>query len=127
MARLFFFDACRGDAVDHGVKVLTARGGGFLTSDRVPTHGNILVAYSTLPNHKSYEVDTGGLWTSLLAEAIQTQNAEITTVLTEVTRRLTEICKSYPVFPRKFQTPQYIGQLTDHVNFLAEMPSGMVY
>jgi len=124
MARLFFFDACRGDTDDHGVELLTARGGGFLTSDRVPTHGNILVAYSTLPNHKSYEVDTGGLWTSLLAKAIQTQNDETTTVLTEVSRQLTEFCKSHPMFPQKFQTPQYIGQLTDHVNFLAETPPG---
>ena len=117
MARLFFFDACRGDAVDPGVVI--PKGGGFLTSDRVPTHSNILVAYSTLPNHKSFEVDTGGLWTDLLAKAIQTQNDEITTVLTEVSRQLTEICKSLPVF----MTPQCISQLTDHVNFFAEMPS----
>ena len=125
MARLFFFDACRGDAVDHGVELTTrgvSRGGGFLSPDRVPTHGNILVAYSTLPFHESYELHSGGVWMSLLAEAIQSQNDDITVVLTDVSSRLTKMCTADPLFqnPQKFQTPQCINQLIEHVNFLAE-------
>ena len=84
--------------------------------DRVPKDGNILVAYSTLPNHKAYEKSDGGLWMKLLAEAVMTQNDDITVVLTEVSSKLKKQCQSYPAF----QTPQYINQLTERINFLAE-------
>ena len=125
MARLFFFDACRGDTVDHGVELTTrsvSRGGGFLSPDRVPTHGNILVAYSTLPFHESYELYSGGVWMGLLSEAIQSQNDDITVVLTDVSSKLTQMCTADPRFqnPQKFQTPQCINQLVERVNFLAE-------
>ena len=122
MARMFFFDVCRGQNDDVGVELMsrgltTDRGGNFLTPDRVPTHGNILIAYSTLPTYKSYEVSSGGLWMGLLAKAIQTKNDDLTVVLTDVRAQLTEICKSS--FPY-FQTPQCINQLTERVNFLGE-------
>jgi len=134
MARLFFFDVCRGTNDDVGVELtsrgfVSDRGGRFLTPDRVPSHGNILVAYSTLPTYKSYEVFSGGLWISLLAEAIQTQNDDLSVVLTDVSRKLTEICRAN--FPY-FQTPQCINQLTERVNLLGESMSqspqrGMLY
>ena len=92
------------------------RGGQFLIPDGVPKDGNVLVAYSTLPNHKAYEKSDGGLWMKLLAEAVMTQNDDITVVLTEVSSRLKKQCQSYPAF----QTPQYIKQLTERINFLAE-------
>jgi len=82
--------------------------------------GNILVVYSTLLNHKLTQVVCG--WVCQLKQFKPKMMNNYC-----VTRRLTEICKSYPVFSLKFQTPQYIGQLTDHVNFVAKMPSGMVY
>ena len=125
MARLFFFDVCRGTNDDVGVELISRgfasdRGGSFLTPDRVPTYGNILISYSTLPTYKSYEVFSGGLWMGLLAEAIQTQNNDLSVVLTDVSRKLTEICKSS--FPY-FQTPQCINQLTERVNLLGEFLS----
>ena len=67
MARLFFFDVCRGNEEDVGVAlpynqtlqsrgmIMNERGGRFLIPERVPIDGNISVAYSTLPNHKAYE------------------------------------------------------------------------
>ena len=126
MARLFFFDVCRGTNDDVGVELITSRGfgsdrgGHFLTPDRVPSNGNILVAYSTLPTYKSYEVFSGGLWIGLLAEAIQTQNDDLSVVLTDVRIKLTEICRAN--FPY-FQTPQCINQLTERVNLLGESKS----
>ena len=115
MARLFFIDACRGSEEDIGVTLplrtrgMFERGGQFLIpDDRVPKDGNILVAYSTLPNHKAYEKSDGGLWMRLLAEAVMTQNDDITV--------LKKQCQSYPAF----QTPQCINQLTERINFLAE-------
>ena len=122
MARLFFIDACRGSEEDIGVTLplrtrgMFEKGGQFLVPDRVPKDGNILVAYSTLPNHKAYEKSDGGLWMKLLAEAVMTQNDDITVVLTEVSSRLKKQCQSYPAF----QTPQCINQLTERINFLAE-------
>ena len=122
MARLFFIDACRGSEEDIGVTLpfrtrgMSERGGKFLIPDRVPKQGNILVAYSTLPNHKAYEKSDGGLWMTLLTEAIVTQNDDIAAVLTEVRGRLMKQCQSYPAF----QTPQCINQLTERINFLAE-------
>ena len=123
MARLFFIDACRGTEEDIGVTLhtrgMSGKGGQFLVPERVPKDGNILVAYSTLPNHKAYEKDDGSLWMNLLAEAVTTQNDDIAVVLTDVSSRLKKKCETFPVF----QTPQCINQLTERVNFLAE--SGM--
>ena len=120
MARLFFFDMCRG--------TMTQSNHVSMVTCRVPTHGNILIAYSTLPNHQAYEDQSGGVWMRLLAEAIQTQNDDITLVLSNVSNKLAERFKSeksnFPVW----QTPQCISQLTEHVNFLKESSKlGNVY
>ena len=125
MARLFFFDVCRGTEEDKGVTLLQPRGmigkgGQFMVPDRVPKGGNILVAYSTLPNHRAYELGSGSLWIKLLTEAILNQNDDIAVILTDVSSRLTEAYKSFPVF----QTPQCINQLTERVNFLRELLAG---
>ena len=129
MARLFFFDVCRGDKEDYGVQMqsrgpeMSERGGQFLVPDRVPKGGNILVAYSTLPNHKAYELRSGSLWIKFLTEAILNQNDDITTILTDVTSRVKKEfeSRSFPVF----QISQSINQLTDRVNFLGELLAGM--
>ena len=134
MARLFFIDACRGDEVDLGVtlqtqgmqekggQLLHERGGQFLVQERVSKHANILVAYSTLPNHKTYEEGDGSLWMKFLSEAILNQNEDITTILTDVSNRLNKECKPLPLF----LTPQSINQLTERVNFLGEYLSGTI-
>ena len=120
MARLFFFDVCRGTEEDKGVPLQTRgmseRGGQFLAPERVPKHGNILVAYSTLPNHKAYELGSGSLWIEFLTKAILTQEDDITAILTDVSGRIEKVFQSFGVF----QTPQYISQLTERVNFLRE-------
>ena len=124
MARLFFFDVCRGTEEDKGVPLqsrgIVEKGGEFLVLERVPKDGNILVAYSTLPNHRAYELGSGSLWIKFLTEAILHQNDDITVILTDVSNRLDEAYKSFSVF----QTPQSINQLTERVNFLGELLAG---
>ena len=124
MARLFFFDVCRGTEEDKGVPLqprgIIEKGGEFLVPERVPKDGNIFVAYSTLPNHKAYELGLGSLWIKFLTEAILHQNNDIAVILTDVSSRLNEAYKSFPVF----QTPQSINQLTERVNFLGELLAG---
>lgn len=109
MARLFFFDVCRGDEEDVGVPLqprgVTAKGGGFLIPERVPKDGNILVAYSTLPNHKAYELKDGSLWMKFLSEAILNQSDDIAVILTDVSSRVKEEFKHF----NRFETPQCIN------------------
>ena len=124
MARLFFFDVCRGTEEDKGVTLqprgMIGKGGQFLVPERVPKGGNILVAYSTLPNHKAYELGSGSLWIKFLMEGILNQSDDISVILTDVSSRLIEAYKSFPVL----QTPQCINQLTERVNFLGELLAG---
>ena len=126
MARLFFFDVCRGTEEDVGVALqsrgMSERGGQFLLPERVPKGGNILVAYSTLPNHKAYKLSSGSLWMRFLTEAILNQNDDIATILTDVSSRVLEEFKSrrFPLY----QTPQCINQLIGRVNFLGELLAG---
>ena len=126
MARLFFFDVCRGTEEDEGAELqargMSERGGEFLVPDRVPKNGNILVAYSTLPNHKAYELRSGSLWIKFLTEAILNQNDDIATILTDVSSRLVEEFKSRCF--HVFLIPQCINQLTGRVNFLGELLEG---
>ena len=127
MARLFFFDVCRGDKEDKGVPLqprgIIGKGGRFLVPERVAKDGNILVAYSTLPDHKAYELGSGSLWIKFLTEAILNQNDDISVILTDVCNRLSEAYQSFDVL----QTSQYINQLTERVNFLGELLAGIVY
>ena len=125
MARLFFFDVCRGAKEDRGVRlqprgIVMERGGQFIVPERVSKDGNILVAYSTLPDHKAYERLSGSLWVDLLTEAILKQNDDISVILTDVNSRLGEAHRNLPVL----QTSQCINQLTERVNFLGEFVAG---
>ena len=54
-----------------------------------------------------------------LTEAILNQNDDIAAILTDVSSSVLKEFKSRE-FPA-FETPQYINQLTDRVNFLGEL------
>ena len=126
MARLFFFDVCRGAKEDRGVRLqsrgMMEKGGQFIIPERVSKDGNILVAYSTLPDHKAYEQLSGSLWVDLLTKAILKQSDDISVILTDVNSRLDEAHRNLPVL----QTSQCINQLTERVNFLEEFVAGTV-
>lgn len=75
--KLFFFDACRGDAVDQGVAVpITLKPSGPVArGGRTPSVGNYLLAYSTMPTMKAFEQPmTGGYWMQQLAKELRSDN-----------------------------------------------------
>ena len=93
--KLFFFDACRGSNPIKPVMVprsgqrverdVLCRGATDLKTVLVPPNGNILVAYSTITNFRSFERDKeGGVWMKALADKLTTSKESIEVVLTEV-------------------------------------------
>ena len=71
--KLFFFDACRGNAVDQGV-FITLRPSGPVAkgAGRVPSVGNYLLANSTMHTMKAFEKpNAGGYWMQHLAKELQ--------------------------------------------------------
>ncbi len=79
-AKMFFIDACRGDQRNPG---LTVPRGGKSVTDIIPAEGNWLLAYSTLPKHKSYEEQgKGGVWMSKLADKLRTADKSLADILT---------------------------------------------
>ncbi|XP_065884056.1 uncharacterized protein [Dysidea avara] len=94
MARLLF-DVCRGAQIDD-------------------------VAYSTFPNHKSFErVGSGGLWINLLATALRTILMQISLLCSSILPSRNHLARTCKIL-QFFQTPQYISQLTEPVNLLQE-------
>ena len=122
--KLFFFDACRGSLEDRGVAVIE-RGGEVEWKKQVSTYGNVLVAYSTLPHHKAYEIATGrigGLWSKFLNEELNNEgNLErsLTDILTIVNGRINEFCQSEKKIGG-FQVPQLVSSLKDLPYLLKE-------
>lgn len=115
--KLFFIDACRGDCDNPGSVV--PRGGKVLDTLKVPQKGNFLVAYSTLPEYKSYEEKKGGIWITTLAEKLRSKSKSVCDILTEVN---TELLKKYQdgVYRGYIQQPEFVSRLNEVVNFRAE-------
>ena len=88
--KLFFMDACRGPNEDRGVEVV-ARGKTEPPRNRipVPSYGNYVLAFSTMPTMQAYEVkDVGGMWMNIVSKQLRTNRKSILDVLTEVNREL---------------------------------------
>ena len=114
--KLFFIDACRGDAVNPGVMVSR---GGKSVGQMVPAEGNILVAYSTLSKRMSYEEQgKGGVWMSRLAEKLREEDASVGDILTNVNEEMMELYQDESSYP--MQQPEYISRLNRCVFFLRE-------
>ena len=108
--KLFFVDTCRGDAVDHGIY---ASRGGIPKKNRNPSIDNVLIAYSTTPQHKAYESKgRGGLWLSWLAKELESSDKAITEVLVDVNRHLRNECQRNEM---AFQTAEYTSYLTENI------------
>ena len=120
IARLFFFDACRGDLVDQG---FVARGGGKEWRSKIPSTGDVLVAYATTEGYKAFEKFGGGLWTSILAKKLVTSTKSIYDILTEVNGEL--IAQMRTENAPGFQQPELVGKLNDIICLLKE--SGKIF
>jgi uncharacterized caspase-like protein len=129
--KLYFVDACRGPEVDEGVFIsrldqlsqypddFVARGGGQL---RVPSRGNLLIAYSTLPGMISYESRSrGGIWMQMLAkELTKRRNIDktITQIVELVNNAVVEFCNAKPALG--IQQPVTQLALAEEIKLLQE-------
>ena len=120
--RLFFFDACRGDKEDRGI---LARGGDEKWQSKIPSTGDVLVAYATTEGYKALEEASGGFWTSILAKKLVSSSDSIYDVLTEVNGEL--IKKIQVMQGPSFQQPELLGRLNTTVNLLKESGKCFVY
>lgn len=118
IAKLFFIDACRGKLANGGV--IVPRSGRELETLTIPKHGNFLVAYSTIPDHLSYEERAkGGIWISALAEKLSKRNASVHDILSEVNRELVTKYQK-PAYAGFVQQPEFISRLNEPVNLFRE-------
>jgi len=136
--RIFFLDACRGRRKDIGY---ISRDGDSMEEDDskeddtgediaktiplIPIEGNTFVGYSSTRYHKSFETNSGGLWTSALAETLQSKmDASLNEVFiaanAEMSQRQLLAGKSY------FQTAQCVHDLKEEVYFGKEC-QGTIY
>lgn len=134
--KLFFIDACRGSLVDPGVVIPRAggakdptksslpRGGNPLKMIKLPSIGNYLLAYSTIPNHKSFELASGGLWMSSLAEKLMTENKSVLDILTQVNQDFIRKHQSTWSSLECVQQPELYSTLNETVNLLNEAQTG---
>ena len=110
--KLFLIDACRGQEKTQtslAPRSVGNRGGSLVAMQEVAQEGGFMLAYSTLPEHKSYEDPrNGGLWFSTLARLLSEKrhlcsvDNLLTQVNTEMKRRM---CGS------QFQQPEKLSRL----------------
>ena len=122
LVKLFFIDACRGEYEDRGV--WTARGGEVLLENLVPSKGNMLITYSTLPQFPAYEVANKprGLFSGFLNQELRNDaNLDETwdNIIVIVTNRMEEESKKLGDQVR-FQTPERVATLRRIVRPLKE-------
>jgi hypothetical protein len=126
---LYFLDTCRGPEVDKGVFTsrldqlsqypddVVVRGSGQW---RVPSSGNFLIAYSTLPGMISYENTSGGIWTQMLATEL-TKSSNIDKTITEIVELVNiaviEFCNAKHL---NIQQPVAQLALTEEIKLLQE-------
>ena len=118
IAKMFFFDACRGPRRDSGYGIRTAKPDDEITCLRkVPKEGNMLIAYASTRFHVSYESPSGGRWTKCLIKAIRDskESDDVLHILTEANIMMNKEPNCHC-----FQTAEFTSSLVGHVNFKRE-------
>ena len=118
MAKMFFFDACRGSREDHGYSMKRAKPANEITClGKVPKEGNMLVAYASTQHHVSYGGPGGSRWTNCLVKALKESKES-----DDVCRILTTANIMMRKEPNQhcFQTAEFISNLADYVCFKQE-------
>ena len=96
--KVFLIDACRGSKdtdtvfVPRGIR-LNNRGGSLMERVKVTAMGEYLLAYSTMPRHKAFEVERqGGVWLSTLARLLNERRYldSLENLLTKVNEEIQE-------------------------------------
>uniref|UniRef100_A0A131XAK7 Putative caspase n=1 Tax=Hyalomma excavatum TaxID=257692 RepID=A0A131XAK7_9ACAR len=122
--KLFFIQACRGDRLDSGVKAVLDTADSPTRIYRIPTHADILVAFSTVPGFYSWRNTMQGSWfiqALCLVLRERARVADLLSMLTVVCRRVALDCESYTPnnlrMHRKKQVPFITSTLTRLVYF----------
>ena len=120
--KLFFLDACRGDAVDQGV--FTPSGPVPKGAGRAPSVGNYLLANSTLPTMKAFEKPFagGGYWMQHLAKELQLDrniDQSLTDILVRVNRLVVDEMQSSHLY-ENIQQPVLESTLYESIYLIKE-------
>ncbi|KAK2580025.1 hypothetical protein KPH14_012314 [Odynerus spinipes] len=124
--KLFFIQACRGDQLDDGVKIMQVRDetDSRACSYSIPTFADIMVAYSTLDGFYSWRNPDDGSWfIQAICEEfnINGRTRDLLTLMTFVNRRVAINYQSYvphrSSFHAKKQIPSVVTMLTRLVYF----------
>ena len=91
--KMFFIQACQGDKLDGGVKLVnyTETDGSPSASYKIPVHADFLIVFSTVPGYYSWRNTTRGSWfMQALCEELRYAGTErdILTLLTFVCQRV---------------------------------------
>ncbi|XP_033230599.1 caspase-1-like [Belonocnema kinseyi] len=120
--KLFFIQACRGERLDKGVKIIHETDSGSTYS--IPAYADILVAYSTYDGYYSWRNQEAGSWfiQAICEEFEQSaRTRDLLTMLTFVNRRVAIEYQSYVPQNRHFherkQIPSIVSMLTRLVYF----------
>jgi len=121
--KMFFVQACQGDQLDHGVRMVTTEHDGTSTF-KVPNHADFLIAYSTIPGFYSWRNTTAGSWFVQAFCYVLERGAHTTDLLslmTRVSRRVAfDFQSNVPgdfVMHEKKQIPCVTSMLTRDVLF----------
>ena len=122
--KLFFIDACRGSRDITPVVVSKSAGGAVLETHQkggtdatlqLPPEGNFLVAYSTMPEYRAYEMKgDGGVWMTTLAEKLRTSQDYVEVILSDVRKELLQKYQS-PGWTARMQQPETLSRLNEKV------------
>ena len=118
MAKMFFFDACRGVREDHGHTIKRAMPVNEITClGRVPKEGNMLVAYASTQYYVSYAGPAGSRWTNCLVKALEEskESDDVCRILTTANIMMRKVPNQ-----QCFQTAEFISNLADYVCFKQE-------
>lgn len=89
--KLFLIQACQGDQLDHGVKMVTTESDAGATTYKIPSHADFLIAYSTVPGFYSWRNTTQGSWfVQAFCHVIQREahSRDLLSILTRVSRKV---------------------------------------
>ena len=127
MAKMFFFDACRGSREDEGEDTANfiTKGDEANWMKRIPKEGGMLVAYASTPDHVAY-ADSSGLgsrWTNCLIQALENskESDDVCRVLTNANILMREKTESTNSDRKMFQTAEFTCSLTEFVCFKQEI------
>ena len=111
VAKLLFFDACRGEKRDRGkvfarsasepasVLQVGERGGTSAQGNLMPSEGNYLMVFSTLPDYIAQELSgpvgssSHGMWSQMFASKLPMCNKSLTSLIADVNSDMVQQCR----------------------------------